>query len=53
MKSPAQCILVAAAIVLAATLVAGCDDAQQPRSELTVTQILPTDATSDLAYAPF
>jgi hypothetical protein len=55
MKSPSQCVLAACVLALTLTLafVAGCDDAQQPRSRLTITQILPADATSDLAYAPY
>jgi hypothetical protein len=40
-------------LALTVAFLADCDDAQQPRSQLTITQILPADDTSDLAYAPY
>lgn len=53
MKSSTQGVFAACVLALTMAFVAGCDDAQQPRSELTITQILPADDTSDLAYAPY
>jgi hypothetical protein len=53
MKAPACSTLLAAALVVLSLLAVGCEDANQPRSELMVTELVPAEGTSNLVAEPY